>query len=724
MSSPSRSRWWTPAALGLLVALGAGGAAAQGNPEGLNLLENGSFERHAPVHGNRSVIVPSIPGWIAPGQHVELHTGNRAGIEPVDGTTKIELDGDFNYSLHQDVNLDPLRRHRLELHYAPRWNRSRTDSNDLEIEWADAPLARLGGDRRYWRRHVFDLAAAAPVARLLLRGAGPSDGRGALVDAMSLTSVPYRTGNLVSNGSFEQPESFGHRTGKVFAEIPGWRATSGALELHRHQHASLEPREGEVLLSLHGKYQDTAEQEIVLAPGLRHDLSVVFSPRRSSGGDVVEVWAGDTRVAVLEGRRKVWHRRRLVLEPVASPLRLTLRAPERSPGQHGHPGHRHDDDDDDDDRDHDHDHRHGDDEDDHGDDDDEDDHRRGSRNHGGLIDDVRLYGACWLGGNRVINPSFEEHPRLGHHDRATFLTIPGWRAAAGHIEIHRYGGKGASLLAAEGMDHLELGGNGEVQVVQDIPTEPGATYLLELAWSPRVEHPGTTRNDVEIWWDGALLTTLSGDRKGWRFLRLPVRASGERTELRLAGPGARGGKGPQIDEVRLLPVADLTLVSAPPDEARAGEAYAYQPQVADARAVEPVFELLEGPAGMTVDPVTGAVTWPLPVDGVHPVRLQVNDACGRRAVQAWEIRIVESNQPPRIVTTPITTTPLFHLRPRITVVEDNPASERVLLNGVPFVSGSAISADGLYVSEIEATDAAGNTATRRLEFTIDRSAGP
>jgi len=733
--------------LGLTLFAAGTPGAAQPPLEGASLLGNGSFEEHGSVRSNRAAIFDAIPAWFAPDGVVQIHDGNSAGIAAHDGDSKLGLDAGVNTTLLQDVDLEPGRRYRLQLFYAPERNSSQTDSNDLDIEWQSLPLARLGGDRRYWRRHVFDLVADDIAGRLLLRGAGDVDGRGALVDSVDLVPVPWASENLVENGSFEEPYGLAGDSHRHFARIPGWDAAAGEPERRRHGHSGVDPYEGETVLQLDGEHQDTAVQVLDLVPGQRYDLEIGFSPRRSSGGDAVEVWGNDTLLTVLDGDRKQWHRRRVIVTPETTPWLLTLRAPRRSPG---HPGR---DDDDDEDGDHDRgphgadahahrgsaedDHRsrdheedrraddgHRDDDDDDEDDDDDDDDHGGSRNHGGLVDDVRLYAACWAGDNLVANHSFEQHPPLVHGEQGSFLTVPGWRAAAGSVAIHRYGAKARSLAAVEGRDHLSLAGAVPVAVVQDLATEPGAPYLLEFAYSPQLEQSGTDRNDLEIAWGGETVAALSGDRRGWRHYRLPLRASGALTELRFAGGNARDGAGPQVDEVRVLRLADIAIAPAPLPQARDGEPFQYTVSLAEAGGVGLVFELLEAPDGMSIDAVTGTIAWPAPVAGTHPIAVRVADACGRVEEQSFELTVTGSNSPPEIVSTPITVTPLLHLRPRIAVSDDNLASESVRLNGAPFTSESAVSADGVYTLEVEATDAAGNTATRVLQFTIDRNASP
>jgi uncharacterized repeat protein (TIGR01451 family) len=57
----------------------------------------------------------------------------------------------------------------------------------------------------------------------------------------------------------------------------------------------------------------------------------------------------------------------------------------------------------------------------------------------------------------------------------------------------------------------------------------------------------------------------------------------------------------------------------------------------------------------------------------------------------------------------------------ISIADEHPASQSVTLNGQPFLSGTAVTADGDYTLVATATDTAGNTATQTVTFTIDKT---
>jgi len=68
--------------------------------------------------------------------------------------------------------------------------------------------------------------------------------------------------------------------------------------------------------------------------------------------------------------------------------------------------------------------------------------------------------------------------------------------------------------------------------------------------------------------------------------------------------------------------------------------YRYEVQAEDPDGDTPLrFELHEAPRGMSVDPGTGVVSWPIPEEasGAFPVELAVSDSLGARTVVRYAI---------------------------------------------------------------------------------------
>jgi RHS repeat-associated protein len=105
-----------------------------------------------------------------------------------------------------------------------------------------------------------------------------------------------------------------------------------------------------------------------------------------------------------------------------------------------------------------------------------------------------------------------------------------------------------------------------------------------------------------------------------------------------------------------LPNQPPYFVSAPPLNARSGSPYSYP-----AAAIDPEFEALTwslttAPAGMSVDPLSGLVSW-VPATAVPAqvsVLLQAADPAGAVAVQQFFIQLRDTNVAPAITTSPPT----------------------------------------------------------------------
>jgi len=99
------------------------------------------------------------------------------------------------------------------------------------------------------------------------------------------------------------------------------------------------------------------------------------------------------------------------------------------------------------------------------------------------------------------------------------------------------------------------------------------------------------------------------------------------------------------------------FTSTPVTTATLRELYLYTPTATDPDGDDLSFALIEGPAGMFIDPGTGDVTW-TPADdqgGNQLVTLRVSDPDGLSDNQSFEITVaVPENRPPRITSTPVT----------------------------------------------------------------------
>jgi RHS repeat-associated protein len=122
----------------------------------------------------------------------------------------------------------------------------------------------------------------------------------------------------------------------------------------------------------------------------------------------------------------------------------------------------------------------------------------------------------------------------------------------------------------------------------------------------------------------------------------------------------RGGNATQTwsvlvsDTLQNLPPV---ITSTPPLAPSAGQAYQYQVTAVDPDGPAPTFSLLIGPAGMTIDPVSGLVQWtPTAAQaGTNNVTIVATDDQGASAVQTFGIVVIlGGNQAPAIASSPST----------------------------------------------------------------------
>src|SRR5262249_18713937 len=104
------------------------------------------------------------------------------------------------------------------------------------------------------------------------------------------------------------------------------------------------------------------------------------------------------------------------------------------------------------------------------------------------------------------------------------------------------------------------------------------------------------------------------------------------------------------------------FTSTPVTQASVGAAYSYQATAADPDGDPLTYQLLVGPAGMSIGPQSGLVQWTPTLDqlGTQDVTLQVSDGRGGSATQTFTVHFPAppppSNAAPLIVSTPPYTT--------------------------------------------------------------------
>jgi len=96
------------------------------------------------------------------------------------------------------------------------------------------------------------------------------------------------------------------------------------------------------------------------------------------------------------------------------------------------------------------------------------------------------------------------------------------------------------------------------------------------------------------------------------------------------------------------------LTATPPAIAVVDMAYRHELGATDPEGGALVYQLVQGPAGMALDPTTGALTWtPTAAQaGEHAVAVRVVDGGGLAAEWAFALQVSVGNAPPQITSTP------------------------------------------------------------------------
>lgn len=112
---------------------------------------------------------------------------------------------------------------------------------------------------------------------------------------------------------------------------------------------------------------------------------------------------------------------------------------------------------------------------------------------------------------------------------------------------------------------------------------------------------------------------------------------------------------------------------------------------------------------------------PISQEGDYTLEVRAVDRAGNLA--AAGARFTVDATPPRISIGGVVDGAFYsrEVRPSVTVVDANPGSFTVRLDGQPFSSDEPVSAEGTYVLSVEAVDAVGRTARAQVTFTVDRT---
>jgi hypothetical protein len=122
--------------------------------------------------------------------------------------------------------------------------------------------------------------------------------------------------------------------------------------------------------------------------------------------------------------------------------------------------------------------------------------------------------------------------------------------------------------------------------------------------------------------------------KGDRF------KSGDTVSLKITPRDSYGAGRPFATRAFVVPAPGIHFVSTPPT-AFSGTTYSYQARAEGAGSVS--YALLSAPPGMTIDPETGRVSWPVPAQpGTYSIAIEAKDGEGHSVRQEYTLAITIS----------------------------------------------------------------------------------
>ncbi len=140
--------------------------------------------------------------------------------------------------------------------------------------------------------------------------------------------------------------------------------------------------------------------------------------------------------------------------------------------------------------------------------------------------------------------------------------------------------------------------------------------------------------------------------------------------------------------------------------------------------VTPAFQATDAHPGLLSARLNGEVFasgTEASADGDYTLVLEAADACGNSSAQtlSWTIDTMPSGI--TVTGVPEGQVVSSDVAPVINVIDPHLGPVAITLDGEPFTSGTAVSAEGEHILQIEAADTCGNSSARTLTFTIDKT---
>ena len=106
-------------------------------------------------------------------------------------------------------------------------------------------------------------------------------------------------------------------------------------------------------------------------------------------------------------------------------------------------------------------------------------------------------------------------------------------------------------------------------------------------------------------------------------------------------------------------------------------------------------------------------------DGLHLLNVEASDAVGNVSNQSLSFTV--DGTFPVIEISGVAEGGLYNsaVQALVNITDTNLSESQIILDGVPYISGDSIVLEGSHILMVSATDAAGNTATKRVTFNVD-----
>lgn len=330
---------------------------------------------------------------------------------------------------------------------------------------------------------------------------------------LNARAAEFEEQDLVVNGSFEDGHGMSGQTSAwtTFDEIPGWHkdeTMSEPIEVQYLDAGGVFASQGRALVELDVAHNGGLFQDIPVIAGQHYRLSFDYAPRTTdTSSNSMEVLLDGVVLEALSAESKGWKSYQYELTADAASLRLSFRGTGTSDG------------------------------------------------FGALIDNVRLIQLAYdfNSGNLIENGSFEDGHEVAEGQYGLFTELGQWKADANSIPVdfEVQGQYPGIIFAKDGIRKIELDAAKNSSITQTVAVESEADYVLNIGYTPRNVALGSS-NNVELYVDGVLVSTLYHDVVEWRNYPFNVHANGSTLKIELKAAGLSDGFGGLIDDLSLL----------------------------------------------------------------------------------------------------------------------------------------------------------------------------